>query len=47
MRFDDASTRRDLAMIPLTRKTFGDAMTIYADANGSYDVADWRCASAA
>jgi L-alanine-DL-glutamate epimerase-like enolase superfamily enzyme len=22
----------------LTRKTFGDAMTIYADANGSYDV---------
>lgn len=38
MRFDDTSTRRDLAMIPLTRKTFGDAMTIYADANGSYDV---------
>jgi L-alanine-DL-glutamate epimerase-like enolase superfamily enzyme len=38
MRVDDASTRRDLAMIPLTRKTFGDAMTIYADANGSYDV---------
>ncbi|MEP7336562.1 MAG: enolase C-terminal domain-like protein, partial [Acidobacteriota bacterium] len=25
-------------MIPLTRKTFGDKMTIYADANGSYDV---------
>ncbi|MBS1787226.1 MAG: mandelate racemase/muconate lactonizing enzyme family protein [Acidobacteria bacterium] len=38
MRYDDASTKRDLAMIPLTRKTFGDAMTIYADANGSYDV---------
>lgn len=38
MRFDDASTRRDLAMIPLTRKTFGDAMTIYADGNGSYDI---------
>lgn len=37
MRYDEASTRRDLAMIPLTRKTFGDAMTIYADANGSYD----------
>jgi L-alanine-DL-glutamate epimerase-like enolase superfamily enzyme len=37
MRHDDASTRRDLALIPLTRKTFGDAMTIYADANGSYD----------
>jgi L-alanine-DL-glutamate epimerase-like enolase superfamily enzyme len=39
MRYDDASTRRDLALIPLTRKTFGDAVTIYADANGSYDVA--------
>ena len=38
MRFDDASTRRDLAMIPLTRKTFGDGMTIYADGNGSYDI---------
>lgn len=38
MRVDEASTRRDLALIPLTRRTFGDAMTIYADANGSYDV---------
>ena len=38
MRFDSASTRRDLALIPLTRKIFGDGMTIYADANGSYDV---------
>jgi L-alanine-DL-glutamate epimerase-like enolase superfamily enzyme len=38
MRYDDGSTRRDLALIPLTRKTFGDAMTIYADANGSYDI---------
>ena len=38
MRYDDASTRRDHAMIPLTRKTFGDKMTIYADGNGSYDV---------
>lgn len=38
MRFDEASTRRDLALIPLARKTFGDAMTLYADANGSYDV---------
>ncbi len=38
MRYDDASTRRDLAMIPLTRKTFGETMTIYADANGSYDI---------
>lgn len=39
MRVDEASTRRDLALIPLTRKSFGDALTIYADANGSYDVA--------
>lgn len=38
MRYDDASTRRDLAMIPLTRKTFGSRMAIHADANGSYDV---------
>ena len=38
MRYDDESTRRDLALIPLTRKAFGDGMTIYADANGSYDV---------
>lgn len=38
MRYDDASTKRDLALIPLTRKSFGDAVTIYADANGSYDV---------
>jgi L-alanine-DL-glutamate epimerase-like enolase superfamily enzyme len=38
MHHDAASTRRDLELIPLTRKTFGDAMTIHADANGSYDV---------
>ncbi len=38
MRYDDDSTQRDLALIPLTRKTFGDQFTIYADANGSYDV---------
>jgi len=38
MRYDDDSTKRDLSMIPLTRKTFGDKMTIYADANGSYDI---------
>ncbi|HYE73904.1 MAG TPA: mandelate racemase/muconate lactonizing enzyme family protein [Blastocatellia bacterium] len=38
MRYDDASTKRDHALIPLTRKTFGDKMAIYADANGSYDV---------
>ncbi len=39
MRYDDASTKRDLALIPLTRRTFGRDFTIYADANGSYDVA--------
>lgn len=38
MAYDDASTKRDYAMIPLTRKTFGDRMAIYADGNGSYDV---------
>lgn len=38
MRYDEASTRRDQALIPLTRKTFGDRFAIYADANGSYDV---------
>jgi L-alanine-DL-glutamate epimerase-like enolase superfamily enzyme len=38
MRYDDASTRRDLALIPLVRKTFGAKMALYGDANGSYDV---------
>lgn len=38
MEYNDASTKRDLTMIPLTRKTFGDKFSIYADANGSYDV---------
>ena len=38
MRYDEASTRRDLALIALTRQTFGEEMTIYADANGSYDI---------
>lgn len=38
MMYNDETTRRDKALIPLTRKTFGDAMTIYADANGSYDI---------
>ncbi len=38
MRFDAESTRRDLALIPLTRKTFGPNFSIYADGNGSYDV---------
>jgi L-alanine-DL-glutamate epimerase-like enolase superfamily enzyme len=38
MAYDGASTRRDLALIPLTRKVFGPRMAIYADGNGSYDV---------
>jgi L-alanine-DL-glutamate epimerase-like enolase superfamily enzyme len=38
MEYHDASTKRDLALIPLTRKTFGAQFAIYADANGSYDV---------
>jgi L-alanine-DL-glutamate epimerase-like enolase superfamily enzyme len=38
MRYDDESTKRDLELIPLVRKTFGDDFTIYADANGSYDI---------
>jgi L-alanine-DL-glutamate epimerase-like enolase superfamily enzyme len=38
LRYDDASTKRDLALIPLTRKTFGAGMAIHADANSSYDV---------
>ncbi len=38
MRYNDASTKRDLELIPLVRKTFGPQMTLYADANGSYDV---------
>jgi len=31
---------RSEALIPLVRKTFGDEMTIYADSNGSYDLAE-------
>lgn len=38
MQYDDSSTKRDHALIKLTRKTFGDNFTIYADGNGSYDV---------
>ncbi|MGQ9634729.1 MAG: mandelate racemase/muconate lactonizing enzyme family protein [Bryobacteraceae bacterium] len=38
MRYTEASTRRDLQLIPLVRKTFGKEMTLYVDANGSYDV---------
>lgn len=38
MEYNEASTKRDLALIPLTRKTFGDRVSVYADGNGSYDV---------
>lgn len=36
---DDPPGRSE-KLIPLVRKTFGDEMTIYADSNGSYDVAE-------
>lgn len=35
----DASPKRTETLIPLVRKTFGDAMDIHADSNSSYDVA--------
>ncbi|MDQ3258442.1 MAG: mandelate racemase/muconate lactonizing enzyme family protein [Acidobacteriota bacterium] len=38
MKYNEETTRRDEALIRLTRKALGDGMTIYADANGSYDV---------
>jgi len=34
----DSLPGRSEALIPLVRKTFGDQMTLYADANSSYDV---------
>jgi L-alanine-DL-glutamate epimerase-like enolase superfamily enzyme len=37
MHYDEASTRRDRALIPLMRDAFPD-VTLYADANSSYDV---------
>jgi L-alanine-DL-glutamate epimerase-like enolase superfamily enzyme len=36
----DASPGRTKRLIPLLRRAVGDAVTIYADANGSYDVAE-------
>jgi L-alanine-DL-glutamate epimerase-like enolase superfamily enzyme len=33
----DSLPRRTETLIPLVRKTFGDGMTLYADANSSYD----------
>jgi L-alanine-DL-glutamate epimerase-like enolase superfamily enzyme len=38
MRYDETTTRRDHALIRMTRQAFGDEVTLYADANGSYDV---------
>jgi len=35
----DAMPGRTARLIPLARKTFGDAVTIYVDANSSYDAA--------
>lgn len=36
----DSLPRRTETLIPLVRKAFGDGMTLYADANSSYDVAE-------
>lgn len=36
-RNEDSLPGRTEALIPLVRKTFGDAMTLYADSNSSYD----------
>ena len=38
MHFTGASTARDRILIPGVREHFGDDITLYADANGSYDV---------
>ena len=38
LRTTAASTARDLELVPKVRDAFGEEMTIYADANGSYDV---------
>lgn len=38
MQYNAETTRRDKALIALTRKVFGSEMTVYADANGSYDI---------
>jgi D-galactarolactone cycloisomerase len=39
-RNEDSLPGRSEALIPLARQAFGDAMTLYADANSSYDVAE-------
>ncbi len=38
MYYTEETMARDKALIPLARKTFGEEMTIYSDANGSFDV---------
>ncbi|MBD3274806.1 MAG: mandelate racemase/muconate lactonizing enzyme family protein [Candidatus Marinimicrobia bacterium] len=38
MYYTDETMERDKNLIPLVRKHFGDDMTIYSDANGSFDV---------
>ncbi len=38
-RNEDSLPGRTETLIPLVRKTFGDAMTLYADSNSSYDAA--------
>jgi L-alanine-DL-glutamate epimerase-like enolase superfamily enzyme len=38
MQYTDETMQRDKALIPLVRETFGEDMTIYSDANGSFDV---------
>jgi L-alanine-DL-glutamate epimerase-like enolase superfamily enzyme len=40
MRNTPETEARTQALVPLARKTFGDKVTIYADANGSYEVQD-------
>ena len=38
MRFDERSNARDRALIPLARESLGNDMTLYVDANSSFDV---------
>lgn len=38
MYYTDETMKRDKNLIPLVRKHFGEDMTIYSDANGSFDV---------
>ena len=38
MNYTDASTKRDLELIPLARKRLGDKLTLFTDSNSSYDV---------